>query len=338
MAIRPETPNVLLVIADDLGQDVVDLVEIDSRPTLQVHTVDLNGVDIVGELPNLGRLLRNGLYFQQAWAQPACSPTRASIYTGLHPWKHGVGSPMGTPTLDSGAGFRTLPSLLPRGYVSGLFGKWHLGSTDGARPTDHGFHRHVGTLGGVLPDYFVWTQSDSVKCYDETAMNGHDDPLDYATTRTVLEASRWINEQRPEDPWFAVVAFHSPHDPFHVPPGGYDPATPGDPAPPDPDVPAHHDYLFNLMAQNMDFNLGRLLHHQTKFQTPWSIDPIPPEQLANTLVVFIGDNGSPSTAAREEPKTEIYEYGVRIPMIIADGQALVDELEGRSPQPRFLHP
>ena len=77
--------------------------------------------------------------------------------------------------------------------------------------------------------------------------------------------------------------------------------------------------MFKLTAQNMDINVGRLLHRKTELPIPWSFDPIPPTELANTLVVFIGDNGSQGATAREEPKKEIYEYSVRISMIIADG-------------------
>ena len=179
------SPNILLFIFDDLGQDVIRtgiflpgqdvfaIPPIDPEPVpfprrMEVVTYD-GSVQITGALPNLSLLLRNGVYFQQAWAQPACSPTRASIYTGLHPWKSGVGSPTGTPELDPSVSYTTLPELLPNEYISGIFGKWHLGERDGTRPTDHGWDKHVGTLSGVLPEgtppdntgYIDWEIVDS---------------------------------------------------------------------------------------------------------------------------------------------------------------------------------
>ncbi len=337
MATDAATPNILLVISDDLGEGSVTITGSGATRAIEVHSVDVNSVDIVGALPNVSRLLRNGVYFSQAWAQPACSPTRASIFTGLQPWKHGVGSPVGNPQLDSAAGFTTLPNLLPAGYVSGLFGKWHLGSVAGTRPTDHDWDRHVGTLGGVLGDYYNWNIVDSDTGYAPVNLDAVANPTDYATLRTVSEAAAWINGLAPDVPWFATVAFHTPHDPFHLPPGGFDPATAGDPAPADPTNPDHYDYLYNLMAQNMDGNIGRLLGTVGQPGGLRYFDPIPEDQLSNTIIIFIGDNGSPSETALEEPKTEIHEGGVRIPMIIADGQAVVNEINGQAVTPRFLH-
>jgi hypothetical protein len=92
------------------------------------------------------------------------------------------------------------------------------------------------------------------------------------------------------------------------------------------------------MAQNMDGNIGRLLGTVGQPGGLRYFDPIPEDQLSNTIIIFIGDNGSPEETALEEPKTEIYEGGVRIPMIIADGQAVVNEINGQAVTPRFLHP
>lgn len=70
-------PNILLIIAGDLGRDVVNITDTGVNRRMQVITNDGTS-DIEGELPNVSLFLRNGLYFGQAWAQPACSPTRAS--------------------------------------------------------------------------------------------------------------------------------------------------------------------------------------------------------------------------------------------------------------------
>jgi hypothetical protein len=327
----------LLLIADDLGEGSITITGTGATRAIEVHSIDINNVNIVGALPNVSRFLRNGLYFSQAWAQPACSPTRASVYTGQHPWKTGVGSPVGTPELDSRDGYTTLPNLLPAGYVSGLFGKWHLGSGNFMKPTDHGWDKHFGTLDGVLRDFYDWDMVDSDTGYVETTLDGVTNPNDYATLRTVKEAAAWINGLAPDVPWFATVAFHSPHDPYHVPPGGYDPATAGNPAPAVPGTAAHYDYMFNIMMQNVDANIGRLLGTVGQAGGSRYFDPIREDQLCNTIVVIIGDNGSYTQVSLEESKMEIGEGGVRIPMIIADGHAVVNEIKGQAITPRFLH-
>ena len=78
--------NILLIIADDLG---VDVLEIDhAANTVEITTEKgTSGVQQVFDLTNISTLLANGVYFTKAWAAPVCSPTRATIYTGLQPWR-----------------------------------------------------------------------------------------------------------------------------------------------------------------------------------------------------------------------------------------------------------
>lgn len=315
------SPNILLIIADDLGRDNVLIT--DRSPQREVFVMtDAGGPKILGALEYLTILLHNGLEFSQAWAQPACSPTRGSIYTGTWPWRNGVGSPANTPTLDSAApGIEALPRLLsPAGYESGLFGKWHLGSTAGSLPPDHGWDRHIGTLGGVVGDYELWPKVDSDTGY--VVVNN----TTYVTRDTVEEAGAWIASVDPVTPWFATIAFHTPHSPFHEPPFGF--TLPGG------IVPTTIDDMFNAMAQNMDANIGRLLGSGAG-PAMTSIDPA---QLENTVIIFVGDNGSDVDVATEEEKTTIFEGGVRVPMVIADGHAVADTMAGVAPTPRFLDP
>lgn len=312
-----EDPNILLIIADDLGQDVVNITGAGAARAIEVVTND--GAEIVGAMPNVSLLLRNGLRFTQAWAQPACSPTRASIYTGFHPYKSGVGSPSNNPQLSAERSFSTIPELLPTKYVCGLFGKWHLGMDAGTWPTDHGWDKHVGTLDGVVKDYYEWIK------YDSDRDNKPAFSYTYTTRDTVDEASLWINSLDPDTPWFATIAFHTPHNPFQDPPDGFTVPTAGN--------PASRPYVFNLMAQNMDYHIGRLIGSVTP-----KILPIDMRQLENTLIIFIGDNGSHESIAIEEEKTTIFEGGVRVPMIFADGRAVVQEMNGDSIEPEFLDP
>jgi arylsulfatase A-like enzyme len=175
----------------------------------------------------------------------------------------------------------------------------------------------------VLPDYTNWQIVDSDTGYVPA------NTTDYATQRTVKEAAAWINAQDSATPWFATIAFHSPHAPFHVPPGGYDRATAGN--------QASNAYKFNIMAQNMDANIGRLLGTSGVVGGALFFDPIPQDQLSNTIMIFLGDNGSPEEIALEEAKTEIYEGSVRAPLCITDGQAVMNEINAAVIAPRFLH-
>ena len=321
-------PNILLIIADDLGADSVLVTDRSPQRRMFVMT-DAGGPMILGELEYLSIMLRNGLYFDQAWAQPACSPTRGSLYTGTWPWRNGVGWPA-SPQLDPMI-VETLPELLePEGYECGLFGKWHLGDAAGYRPTDHGWDRFIGTLEGVVnptqpppvppEDYENWPKRDSDTGYTLVANS-----TVYATRETVEDAGAWISSASMNNtPWFATIAFHTPHDPFHQPPFGFQ--MPGG------ITPTTDDDMFNAMVQNMDANIGRLLGSGAG---P-AMTSIAQAELENSVIIFLGDNGSPSTIATEEPKATIYEGGVRVPMIVADGNSVAAEMNGTTAAPRFL--
>ncbi len=177
-------------------------------------------------------------------------------------------------------------------------------------------------------DYTHWLIQDSD---DKDPDYGAKDYLgtettDYATWREVKEAAAWINAQGSSTPWFATIAFHSPHEPFHIPPDGFDSATAGS-------IKAKEDYKFNIMAQNMDYNIGRLLGTSG---VKGDFESIGESRLSNTIIIFIGDNGSDKEVALAEEKDEIYEGSVRVPMIIADGQAVMNEINGKAITPRFL--
>jgi len=317
-------PNILLIIADDLGHDMVRVRGNGANRRLQIANND-GYVGLVGELPTISHILRNGVYFSQAWAHPVCSPTRASIYTGTQPCVHGVGSPRTLGASLDPSSVTTLPNLLA-GYRSALFGKWHLGDTTSvpsSTPIDHGWDKHVGTFSGAIGDYSNWTRYDSDDYANPAATTT------YATRDVVNQAGNWIASlRRPEFPWFVTLAFNSPHSPFHTPPGGYSLAglaLDNDPR------------RYNAMVQNLDFNLGRLLGVTPTLPGPNpEITPIHPDQLANTIVIFIGDNGSPDEVNLQEEKETVYEGGVRIPMIIADGQAISNEIAGVAATPRFF--
>ena len=273
--------NILLLIADDLGAD--------SFPLTASAGASLP------PMPNLTALKSNGVLFTSAYAHPTCSPTRASILTGRHPYRTGIGTALTNATSPQ---LQASEFTLPEAFTSagaphalGSFGKWHL--TAGAGTNDHprsigGWQHFAGTITGALPDYSSYTK----------ITNGSSSTVtNYATTETANDVIAWINA-RGGSPWFAWVGFNAPHTPFAFPPNelhSYDSAT------------ASNRNHFEAMCEALDTEIGRILA---------TIN------LADTHVIFIGDNGTmgsviqtPHTNTRS--KNTLYRGGTRVPLLIA---------------------
>ena len=113
-------------------------------------------------MPNIASLCANGLRFTNAWATPTCSPTRASMLTGTHPYQHGVTGPL---TAESELAIPLDSWTLPRalrdggtGYATANIGKWHisLGADD---PNTVGWDHYAGVIGGGLGNYSRWERT-----------------------------------------------------------------------------------------------------------------------------------------------------------------------------------
>jgi arylsulfatase A-like enzyme len=289
VAVRGErvARNLLFVLLDDVG----------------ITEVSAYGMSASTPTPRIDRLGAEGVRFERAWSEPVCSPTRASVLTGLHPSRHGLG----VATSDAGGGrglddryFSMADMAAERGVgASGVFGKWHVGAGDA--PDDHparlGFTHHVVTPGNFAKeedDYFHFVL---IRDGRRASMEG------YLPTITIEAASRFIHDSearlRPDQGWLAWVALNLAHAPYHAPPADLATVNPGDMAP---------NYL--AMVRAADALVGRLL------------DAIPPDVLAETVVVVMGDNGTPEAQARapfsrDRVKTTVYEGGVRVPLIVS---------------------
>ena len=128
-----EKPNILVIWGDDIG----------------VHNISAYNHGIMGyKTPNIDRIAKEGALFTDAYAQQSCTAGRASFILGQHPFRTGLltigmpGSPHGIPDWSP-----TIADLLKeRGYVTGQFGKNHLGDKDTHLPTVHGFDEFFGNL------------------------------------------------------------------------------------------------------------------------------------------------------------------------------------------------
>ncbi len=281
-----QQPNVLLVIADDLGVDSLNLYSAtDGPPT-----------------PTLDSLANTGVRFTNCWGSPTCSPARAQILTGRYGFRTGVGQVGSVPSLSEGTIAQAFDAA---GYSTACIGKWHLSdTTNGNRdnPNLMGFGHYEGNLGGGLPDYSSW-----IKIENGAVVNGPNNPVtNYATSETASDASDWIQQQG-GNPWFCWVAFNAPHSPFHLPPNNLHTSTLSGTA---TDIAANPRDYYLAMVEALDTEVGRLL------------DEMDPTVRANTVVVFVGDNGTPrgvlpSPRVLTGAKGTLFQGGIRIPLIVS---------------------
>ncbi len=279
-------PNVLLIIADDMGLDASHCYEVGEQQA---------------PMPHLEQLCQEGLVFDKAYAAPVCSPTRATIMTGRYGFRTGVGTAI--PRDRDGAGLSAdevslFDILAGTEYSSAVIGKWHLagGGDDLNHPAELGVEEYFGLFSGGLRDYSKWNGVHNGSTLDITG---------YATSVLTDRAIDWIGAQ--QTPWFLWLAYNAPHTPFHLPPAelhNFD-DLPGDEA----SIEADALPYFNASLAALDTEMGRLL------------DSLPPATRDNTVVIFIGDNGTTGRIARplyggRRAKGSIYEGGTHVPMVV----------------------
>ena len=219
----PRRPNIVLVLADDLGYS------------------DLGCYGGEIRTPHLDRLAARGLRFTRFYNGARCCPTRASLMTGLYPHQAGVGRM----TMDSGAqfpGYRgtltpntvTIAEVLrAAGYSTAMVGKWHLSLTQerpghmkhlnnqaildtfsdpATYPVGRGFERHYGVIWGVVNYFDPFSLVHNAEPVREV-------PKDfYVTDAFADEAVRVVDEfARGDAPFFLYYAPVAPHWPLHAP-------------------------------------------------------------------------------------------------------------------------
>ena len=181
-------------------------------------------------------------------------------------------------------------------YSSNVIGKWHIaGTEDGLdQPSELGVSDYYGLYSGGTRDYFKWTAVTGGK---EVAVD------EYATTHFTNKAIEWIDGQ--DTPWFLWLAYNAPHTPFHLPPAELHTANDL----PDDEKSIDENPLpyYNAMLEALDTEIGRLLSSIT--------------DLDNTVVMFIGDNGTPGRTKKSVygdrgMKGTFWEGGVHVPFIV----------------------
>lgn len=289
---KASQPNVVLIVADDLGWNSVGY-----------HNKNF-------ETPHLDRLVAQGVELDRFYVAPMCSPTRAGLMTGRYPIRFGAARAVIPPYRDFGLPVSevTLPErLADLGYHDrSIFGKWHLGHRRSKwHPLHQGFTHFHGHFNGAI-DYFDLTR-DNVRDWHIDA-DGSDEE-GYATHLIADAAAQWITRSATADsPYFCYVPFNAPHSPFQAPEetvarftadnaaGAKGPGR----------VKAKNLAILKAMIWEMDAGIGKILE---------SIEDS--GESDNTIVWFLSDNGGIGSlpklnAPLRGSKLTAYEGGVRV--------------------------
>jgi arylsulfatase A-like enzyme len=197
-AAEPPRPNVVLILADDLGYG-----DLGSYGAADLRT------------PNLDRLAREGVRFTEFYAAAnTCSPSRAALLTGRYPPRSGVNAvlfhdtPDGLPHEEI-----TLAELLQdAGYDTAMIGKWHLGPSSEFSPLTHGFAEFFGVPhSNDEKNFFVWDGARRIaEPVDQSAL------MRRYTDRAIAFVDRAAQRGRP---FFLYLAHNAPHVPLYPAPG-----------------------------------------------------------------------------------------------------------------------
>ena len=294
-AASARAPNIVFIMADDLGHGDLGVTNARQRNT-----------------PNIDQLAAEGLHLTNGYANAAiCSPTRTALLTGNYQYRvrTGLQEPIGAQLAEADTlpqGLPTLASVFAeRGYATSLIGKWHLGDPPRYGPLQYGYQHFFGIPKGAA-DYF----RHRVNLAGEEPTDGlfagdrRVERAGYLTTLFSDEAVRIIEASQPDRPFFLSVHYNAPHWPWE--------------GPEDQAVSAQLRDIFHwdggdlgtygAMLAAMDHGVGRIM---TALKAK-GID-------SNTIVVFTSDNGGERYSDNwpfSGVKGELLEGGIRTPIIV----------------------
>ncbi len=333
----PATPNVVLILADDLGKTDISL--------YGGNTVDTPRIDSIG---------RDGITFSEGYVTaPVCSPSRAGLLTGRYQqrfgfeilchdryacnrvqylaFKHFVAkspwilSELAAPTKEAldrqgiPASEITMADMMRKhGYATGIFGKWHLGYHDQVAPAHRGFDFSYEFRGGfTMYDYeddpdvvnhphddftepFIWKRArNGASAIRRNLKEIRED--EYLTDAIAREANDWIKDHK-DAPFFAYVPFLAPHTPFQATKKQFARFA---------HIKDHNKRVYYAMIASLDEAVGSIL--RTLEETGVA---------DNTLVIFLSDNGGATyTKATENAplkggKFSNFEGGINVPFMM----------------------
>ena len=302
-AADPAKPNIVYLLADDLGWS-----DISTHPGGSIPT------------PNIDRLFKQGVELRNFMGWCVCSPTRAMLLTGRHPFRVGTGPETGG-ELEK-AETTIAEGFKAHGYRTGVFGKWHNGEDpdtaefraahaeafkampnkslkSGLGANEHGFDEAWVYYGGGA-DYFTRRNSGGkgpVSWWHNREYRPQD--AGYTEDFIVQHAMEFIRDNK-EKPFFCYVPFHIVHAPLQ--------AKEADLKGVDPKVTDKTKRTYAAMVQALDKNVGAILNELDRLGLR-----------DNTIVVFTSDNGATQDGSNlpfRGGKHSVFEGGTHLPTVI----------------------
>jgi len=192
-----EKPNIVVIVADDLGW----------------NDVGWHGSEI--PTPTLDRLVSSGIELDNHYVQPVCTPTRVALNTGRYPSRFSVRCTVPSNERSVPLGTAMMASLFKStGYATALIGKWHLGSKPEWGPNHYGFDYSYGSLAGAVGmyDHRYRLKSPYVRTWHRNC-EFIEDEKGHASDLVTREAVGWIEKQK-DRPFLLCVTYHSVHAPL----------------------------------------------------------------------------------------------------------------------------
>lgn len=339
-ATRPAQPNLLLILADDLGWQDIKVYD-----EMETEVVNGFGGTSVFETPTMDQLASEGTLFTHAYSpSPVCSPSRVAILSGKHPARTDVTSVAGGKVLRLSSGTAknlaphwrstmkdeeiTIAELLDEaGYFTGMFGKWHIeGSPDTPGPAEQGFKRTFQDRGmnksvGDRLTGFATNDEDDLYRLDE---NG------YARDSVTEAALEFLTDATSQgDPFFCYYSTWLVHSPWqmrtesllqkYAEKMGYDYPLDGS----ELFEEGQKNPYYAAMVESLDYYISRLIKYLKETDDPrWPGHKL----IENTYIVLTSDNGGMEVGddngqvtdnfPLDKGKIWIKEGGTRVPFIV----------------------